>query len=102
MVVLKIFLQVCTWVIFALFAAIILYFPAIELVTYLALTTRHRSMIPRAFPIEDALLPLLCLAIVYSAIAKLMRKVCKPELAGRAPHLGKQSKNSLSGEQENR
>ena len=101
MVVLKIFLQICTGVILALFVAIILYFPVIELVTHFALTTRLIRM-PPAFPINDALLPLLCLAIVYSAIAKLMRKVCKPELAGRAPHLGKQSKNSLSGEQENR
>ncbi len=101
MVVLRLILQICTWVVFALFAAIVLYFPAIELATHFALTTRLIK-IPSAFPIEDALLPLLCLAIVYSAIAKLMRKVCKPELVGRAPHLGKQSKNSLSGEQENR
>ena len=94
MVSLRLILQICTWVILALFVAIILYFPVIELVIYFARETRSFKM-PPAFPIGNALLPLLCLAIVYSAIAKLMRKVCKPELAGRAPHLGKQSKNSL-------
>ena len=96
MVVLKISLQICTWVVLALFVAIILYFPAIELVIHFALTYRLIEM-PPAFPIGDALLPLLCLAIVYSAITKLMRKVDKPGPAGRAPLLGKQSKDSLSG-----
>lgn len=81
MVALKLFLQISTWVIFALFGLIILYFPVIELVAYVARETRFFKT-PYMLPIEDALLPLFCLAVAYAAIATLMRKIEKPEPAG--------------------
>ena len=78
MVMVRLLLKLITWVIYALFAAIVLYFPVIELMGHFARETRL-FVIPRALPIEDALLPLLCLAIMYAIIAKILRKAAKPE-----------------------
>ena len=77
MVVIRLLLKLITWVIYALFAAIVLYFPMIELIGHLAREIRLFEA-PQALPIEDALLPLLCLAITYAVISKILRKAAKP------------------------
>jgi len=62
------------WLIYCLFAVVVLYFPATELAGYVARETRLFET-PPAVPIEDALLPLLCLAVIYAIIAGLSRSI---------------------------
>ena len=68
------FLKCTMWLIYSLFAFLVLYFPSMELVSYIAHDTRFFK-VPQVFPIEDALLPLLCLALVYSVVAGLSRGI---------------------------
>jgi hypothetical protein len=84
MVMARLLLKLLIWAIYALFATIVLYFPMIELVGYFARETRLLK-IPQVLPIEDALLPLLCLAIMYAVITKILQKTAKPE----APPIGR-------------
>ncbi len=77
MTVVRLFLKYSMGVIYALTAAIFLYFPIAEMAGHIARETRF-FMIPGIFPIEDALLPLLCLAVAYAVIAKLRRIVDAP------------------------
>jgi hypothetical protein len=62
------------WLIYIFFALLVLYFPSAELGSYIARETRLFK-IPDGFPIDDALLPLLCLALIYSAISGLNRRI---------------------------
>jgi hypothetical protein len=62
------------WIIYALFAFLVLYFPSAEFVGHLARETRFFKA-PPVFPIEDALLPFLCLALFYSVIAGLSSRI---------------------------
>jgi len=78
MILLKLFLKCTTWLIYGLFAVIVLYFPFAELNSYFARETRLYA-VPRIMPIEDALLPLMCLAVIYGALARLRRTIEKPE-----------------------
>jgi len=78
MVMVRLLLEMITWVIYALFTAIILYFPVIELMGHFARETRFFK-IPQAFPIEDAFLPLLCLAVIYAVITKIIPKTENPK-----------------------
>ena len=83
MTVVRLFLKYSMGVIYALTAAIFLYFPFAELTGYIARETRF-FRIPGMFPIEDALLPLLCLAVTYAVIAKLRRIVDAPPAVEKA------------------
>ena len=71
---LRTFLKCTIWLIYSLFAFLVLYFPSVELVSYIARETRFFKT-PPLFPIKDALLPLLCLALVYSVVAGLSRSI---------------------------
>jgi hypothetical protein len=61
-------------VIYALCAAMFLYFPFAELLSYFGRETRLFKKF-NMFPIDDALLPLFCLAIAYAAIAAIARRI---------------------------
>ena len=73
---LRTFLKCTMFLIYSLFAFLVLYFPSMELASYIARETRFFKM-PPLFPIEDALLPLLCLALVFSMVAGLSRSIEK-------------------------
>ncbi len=61
-------------IIYAISVAMFLYFPLVELLNYLAGEIRlFRSF--DTFPIDDALLPLLCMAIVYAAVTAIIRRI---------------------------
>lgn len=68
------FIKYSMRLIYVLVFAIVLYFPTAELLAYIARETRF-FQIPGVFPIDDALLPLFCLAVIYSVVAWLNRLV---------------------------
>jgi hypothetical protein len=83
MAVLRFSLKCAMGIIYALCAAMFLYFPFAELLNYLGRETRLFAP-SSMFPIEDALLPLLCLAIVYAAIAAIARRIEPSTIDGHA------------------
>ncbi len=82
---LRLLLQCITWLLYAVFAVIVLYFPISELLTYFALETRIFRFEQR-FLIEDALLPLFVLALIYGTVTGLRRKIERAEAPGREAH----------------
>ncbi len=83
MAVLRFFLKCVMGVIYALCAAMFLYFPFAELLNYLARETRLFRP-SGMFPIEDALLPLFCMAVVYAVIATIARRIEPSTVDGQA------------------
>lgn len=66
--------------IYCLLAAILFYFPLAALAEYFALKTHFLATLPTV-PVEDSLLSLLGLAMIYAAVAKTREKMEKADSA---------------------
>lgn len=71
---LRTFIKYTMRLIYVLLFAIVLYFPTAELVAHIARETRFFHM-PGVLSVDEALLPLLGLAIIYSVVAWLNRLI---------------------------
>ena len=79
MIVIRFVLKLIVFLVYAAFAATVLYFPVFELLTYVGRETRVFEL-PAIFPVDDALLPCLLLALIYGVVSVILRKIEPPEM----------------------